>query len=38
MTAAAKKGSSTGKAAKKTEELEALDPGAGIQKGLGGKK
>ncbi|KAL2040350.1 hypothetical protein N7G274_006793 [Stereocaulon virgatum] len=36
--AAAKKGSGAGKAAKKTEDLQALGSGAGIKKGLDGKK
>ena len=36
--AAAKKSSGTGKAAKKTEDLQALGSGAGIMKGLDGEK
>ena len=37
-TAAAKKGSSTGKANTKTKELEELGAGAGITRGLNGRK
>ena len=38
VTAAAKKGSSTGKANTKTKELEELGAGAGITRGLNGRK